>query len=326
MLFGPRIVLAVTLLALSPFASAQQTATDMNKSVAKTGATQADHEDWTVLSVRDMGLKSSPPESGGKADSGDVIRELVRLEWRVADPVDLYIALPRNVQKPRPILYLYGYPSDTRYFQNQAWCKAATEGGFAAVGFLPALTSDRYRGRALKKWFVSELPESLGATTHDVQMILDYLEQRGDLKVDKVGMYAEGAGASIAMLAASVDPRIRVVDLVNPWGDWPNWLKQSPMISDDERAAYLRPEFLAQVSKLDPVDVLPKLKTQTLRIQQVETDKITPRSSMDRIASATPRPEQVSRHKDGASYLKEWKDNRPWAWLKGQLQSTPSKP
>lgn len=326
MLFGPRVVLAVTLLALCSLASAQQSTTDKNKSIENAGSIQENHEDWTVLSVRGMGLKSSPPESGEKADSENFSREIVRLEWRVADPVDLYIVLPRNVQRPRPILYLYGYPSDTRFFLSEEWCKAATEGGFAAVGFLPALTSDRYRGRALKQWFLSELPESLGATTHDVQMILDYLEQRGDMKVDKVGMYAEGAGASIAMLAASVDTRITVLDVVNPWGDWPNWLKESPVIADDERAAYTRAGFLANVSKLDPVGVLPGLKSQSLRIQQVDTDRVTPKSSRDRIASAAPRLEQVVHYKDNATYLKEWKNGRPWAWLKSQLQPAPDKP
>ena len=32
-------------------------------------------------------------------------------------------------------------------------------------------------------------------------------------------MFGEGSGGTIALLAASVDPRIKAVDVLNPWGD-----------------------------------------------------------------------------------------------------------
>ena len=36
-----------------------------------------------------------------------------------------------------------------------------------------------------------------------------------------------GSGAAIAILAAAIDPRLKALDLVDPWGDWPDWLAKS---------------------------------------------------------------------------------------------------
>ena len=279
-------------------------------------------EDWTTLSVSGLGLKSLPPMPGGKSEFPEFTRELVRLEWRHADPVDIFVVLPHGVSKPRVILYLYGYPSDTTRFTNDQWCKTATEGGFAAVGFVSALTGERYQGRPMKQWFVSELQESLGKTTHDVQKILDYLAERGDMNVERVGMYAQGSGASIAILAASVDQRIAVLDLLNPWGDWPDWLKQSPLVPEDERPTYLRPEFLEKVAALEPIQTLPKLSTRVVRIQQVADDLITPKAARERIAEAVPRGAQSLQYENGASLRKAWQEKKLWNWAKEQMLRT----
>jgi len=75
-------------------------------------------------------------------------------------------------------------------------------------------------------------------------MILNYLEKRGDLDMDRVGMFGQGSGGAIAVLAAQADTRIKVLDLLNPWGDWPDWLKNSPHVPEDERAAYLNDHLL----------------------------------------------------------------------------------
>jgi hypothetical protein len=308
------------LLACSLFA--QQAAVEQ-KDVSSAALT-ANNESRTVLSISQLGLESQPPIPGGKAEFPEFTRELVRLQWRAGDPIDIYVITPRGVKKPRAILYLYGHTSDSTRFRNDQWCQSATEGGFAAIGFVSALTGERYRGRAMTKWFVSELAESLATTTHDVQMVLNYLAERGDLNMDRTGMYAQGSGASIAILAASVDSRITVLDVLNPWGDWPDWLKQSPIVPENERSTYLRPEFLAQVAMLDPVDTLPKMKTQTIRIQQSAGDLGVPKSVRERIASAAVRPEEVVLYKDAAGFRKAWEAGRPWGWIKDHLEPTPA--
>jgi acetyl esterase/lipase len=283
-------------------------------------------EDWTTLSVKGLGLEAMPPMPGGKVERPDFTREYVRLQWRSGDPVDLWVILPHGVQKPHVILYLYGFPSDLSRFVNDDWCKGATENGFAAVGFVSALTGERYKDRPMKEWFVSELQESLGTTTHDVQMVLNYLEQRGDLNTERVGIYGQGSGASIAILAASVDSRIGVLDLLNPWGDWPVWLKQSPLIPENERPAYLRPEFLEKVSMLDPVQILPKFTTQVIRLQQVNDDRITPATAREQLAAAVPRGAQVLQSENWVAYRKAWQEKKLWGWGKEQLEPVSAAP
>jgi hypothetical protein len=56
-----------------------------------------------------------------------------------------------------------------------AECARVTRDGFAAIGFVSAFTGHRYQNRPMKQWFVSELPEALGSSVHDVQMILSPL-------------------------------------------------------------------------------------------------------------------------------------------------------
>jgi len=107
--------------------------------------------------------------------------------------------------------------------------KALTKDGFAAVGFVSALTGHRYHDRPWREWFLSELQENLAKTAHDVQMVLDYLESRSDLDMSRVGMFGQGSGASIAILASAADPRIKVLDVLDPWGDWPTWITTSPL-------------------------------------------------------------------------------------------------
>lgn len=277
-------------------------------------------EPWTELSIAKLGMSAERPISAGILHFPEFTRELVRLQWRSGDPVDIYIVRPKGIQKPRVILYLYSYLADSKRFTDEQWCKSATEGGFAAVGFVSALSGERYHGRPMKQWFVSELVESLGSTAHDVQMILDYLGTREDINAERVGMYGQGSGASIAILAASVDTRLVSLDLLNPWGDWPDWTKDSVIIPNNERADFLRPQFLAEAAKLDPIHILPTLKTQAIRIQQLGDDPVTPASARGRIAEAAPHQEEVIHYKDAAGFRKAWDGKHLWGWVKEQLQ------
>jgi len=280
-------------------------------------------EDWTALPLAKSGLPVSTIHAMllGKYEQPDYTRELWRVQWRPSDPIDLYVVLPHGVTKPPVIVYLYDYRYDTDRFQNERWCKQATQGGFAAVGFVSALSGQRrHAPRPMKEWFVSNLQESLGTSTHDVQMVLNYLADRGDVDVSSVGMYGQGTGGAIAVLAAAADPRIAALDLLNPSGDWPDWLKDSPDILADERAAYLKPEFLQQVSALDPVQYLPQLKLKALRIQQIMDDMSTPAAAKDKIAAAAPRAEDVVRYKDTTAHMNAWRKDGVSGWIREQLR------
>jgi hypothetical protein len=281
-------------------------------------------EDWNTIFLAKSGLPLSA--SGGvllsKTDQPDCTSEMLRMQWRTGDPIDLYVIRPSGVSKPPVILYLFDYTKDSDIFRGDSWCKQAKESGIATVGFVSALAGQRFHSpRPMKQWFVSELQEALSTSTHDVQMILNYLDTRGDLDMKHVGMFGQGSGGSIAILAAAADPRITALEVLDPWGDWPDWLKGSIQIPESERATYLAPEFLQKVSSLDPVSYLPQLKNRPIRIEQVMTYPITPSSARDKVAGAAPNTTDVSRYQDIGALEKAWKSAGITGWLGEQLHS-----
>jgi hypothetical protein len=216
-------------------------------------------------------------------------------------------------------LYLYSYPTETTRFQDNQYCVRVTSGGFAAIGFVSALTGHRYHDRPMKEWFVSELPEALATSVHDVQMILSYLLDRGDFDLREVGMFGQGSGATIAILSASVDARIRVLDLLEPWGDWPDWLEKSSLVPEGERSTFLKPEFLARVAPFDPVKWLPQLHTQSIRIQSVADNTTTPATARQRILAAAPSSTQVVEFSTTRELYAATSGGRLFAWTKERI-------
>jgi dienelactone hydrolase len=280
--------------------------------------TRVHTEDWTMLPLdkSKLDISSLKVMSLGKFEAPEYTRELLRVEWRTGDPIDLYVIKPHGIEKPPAVLYLYDYRWDTERFRNDQWCKQAIQGGVAAIGFVSALSGQRFHSpRPMKQWFISELQEALSTSTHDVQMLLNYLASRGDVDTSHVGMLGEGSGGAIAILAASVDERITAIELLNPFGDWPDWLRDSRQIPDDERPTYLKPEFLQKVSTLDPLTYLPQLKNKSVRILQVMSDTVTPPSARDKLAAAAPQPDQVIRYQDSSEFVKAARSGSLSSWI-----------
>jgi hypothetical protein len=285
-------------------------------------------EDWNKLPLSESGLNQSRYVAvvEGHTEMGTYTREQIRVQWRLADPIDLYVVLPHGVKNPPAILYLYDYRFGTDRFRDEGWCTRVTRGGVAAIGLASALSIERRNNRPMKEWFVSELPEALGTSTHDVQMVLNYLASRGDIDMHRIGMLGQGSGGAIAALATAVDKRITAADLLDPWGDWPNWLEHSKQIPEDERSRYLTPKFLQSVSGMDPVQALRSLSGARIRVQQVMDDQITPREAKDTIAAAVHSPEVLRQFKDSEEHAAEWQRSGLTAWLREQLtESQPGK-
>lgn len=280
------------------------------------------HEDWSTLTLDHSSLHMQPPVL---ADTGEIpntgfIRERYMVTWRPGDPFDLYVIRPKGVVKPPVVLYLYTFPDDTELFKTNHWCEAAVGGGYAAVGFVSALTGHRLRNRLPKESFVTEMQEALAETTHDVQLILDYLGTRTDLDSSRVGMFGVGSGASIAILASAADARIRAVDLLGPWGDWPGWLAHAKIIQEDLRGNFLKPEFLAKVAPLDPVVWLPKMKAKSVRIQDIRKNLSMPDESQEKLEAAAPDFALVNQYGNGRAYLTLQPPAFAFQWVKDQLK------
>src|ERR1700733_11261914 len=69
-------------------------------------------EHWDELSILDSHFHPNPPIPGQTDTFPEFTRELLRVQWRAGDPIDLYIVRPAGISKPPVILYLYGYPGE----------------------------------------------------------------------------------------------------------------------------------------------------------------------------------------------------------------------
>jgi hypothetical protein len=280
-------------------------------------------EDWTSPGLRTSNLKPASPLSAYVNDYPGYTVELLQVQWRFGDPIDVYVMKPKGIKKPPVVLYLYGYPSDTDRFKDEGFQDKVTKDGFAAVGFVSALTGHRYHDRPMREWFLSELQESLAASAHDVQMVLDYLSTRGDLDMSRVGMLAQGSGASIAIFASAVDPRIKVLDSIDPWGDWPTWMATSPFVPEDERVEYLKPEFLKKAAALEPIEWLPKIQAKKFRLQDAIFEVNTPKIAKEKLRAAVPPSGTVVIYKTPEEFNSMVRGKKDLEWIQHELRSLP---
>ncbi|MGA2418672.1 MAG: hypothetical protein ABSG69_01200 [Candidatus Acidiferrum sp.] len=280
-------------------------------------------ENWTQLDVRDSAMVMKRPELAQKEDTpgASFIRERYQANWRDIDPFDLYVIRPKGTAKVPVILYLYSFPEDTDQFKNNNWCDTAVSGGYAAVGFVGAVTGHRTRYRPAKDWFVGNMQEALGSTVHDVQFILDYLATRSDLDMNHVGIFAMGSGGAVAVMASAVDPRIQVVDLLGPWGDWPKWTGATKVIPDDERANFVTAEFQEKLEPLEPVNWLPKVHAKELRIQDVRGNKSVPDDAQKSLEGAAPDFAVINQYENGRAFLANQPPITLFDWLKAELKA-----
>jgi hypothetical protein len=230
---------------------------------------------------------------------------------------------PEGAKKPPVILYLYGYPADTDRFKDEDFQKTVTKDGFAGVGFVSALTGHRYHDRPMREWFISELQECLATSAHDVQMVLDYLATRGDLDMTRVGMFTQGSGASIGILTSAVDPRIKVLDALDPWGDWPTWMASSPFVPEEERGEYVKPEFLKKAAPLEPIAWLPKIRAKRFRLQDAIFEPNTPKTSKEKIRAAVPTGATVVIYKTPEDFNAVVRGKQELEWVQRELRSLP---
>lgn len=317
------LALGIALLSLAPESAAQLPASPPIADPAD-ARFQGVTEDWTTPALSASHLMPVRPLRAyvDNTHPGYSV-ELLQLQWRFGDPLDVYVMKPAGVKNPPVILNLYGYPTDTDPYKNEVFQKALTKDGFAAVCFVSALTGHRYHDRPLKEWFLSELQESLGTSAHDVQMVLNYLATRGDLDMNRVGMFGQGSGATIAILASAADPRIKVLDVLDPWGDWPTWIAASPFVPADERANYLKPEFLQRAAALETLQWMAKIQAKKFRLQQYALETDTPKAAKDKLRAAAPAGTTVVLYKTLAELTAAFPHSTNLEWMERELRALP---
>jgi hypothetical protein len=280
-------------------------------------------ESFSTLSLEGSDLKPREPLSTDHESNPDFLRELVRLQWRPSDPIDMYVIRPPKVKNPPVVLYLYTFPSELDRFRDKSYAARLVSNGAAAVGFVSSRTGYRAEYHPFKEWFVRVLPESLATTVHDVQLILNYLAARGDLDMSRVGMFGQGSGGAIAILAAAADPRIKALDLLDPWGDWPDWLAKSQLLLKDDTDYCLKPDFLKSVEPLEPVRYLPKLDSRAIRIQFQEDQVNYVKAAAAKLEAAAPASSKIVHYPTGRALYAVLSGGRLFEWIATALKTEP---
>jgi hypothetical protein len=317
---------------LTPVALAQQPASAIGpgqNGVAKKStvpSAEGFHEDYESLTLESSSFRPRKPilVEREELQDGKYVREHFQLGWRPDDTIDLYVIVPKVAKKPPVILYLYSFPENANRFKGDQWYPATVVEGYAAVGFVSAITAERAQRRPPDEWFVGLLPEALASSVHDVQLILDYLSSRGDLDMDRVGMFGTGSGGTIAILASAADPRIKAIDAFDPWGDWPHWMAKSWAIPAKERDIewnkYLDPKFLEIAAPLDPVQWLPKVKAQSVRIENVRSEATVPLETQKKMEDAAPDRAVIDQFANYQVLMSVQPAASIFTWLRQQLQ------
>jgi hypothetical protein len=133
------------------------------------------------------------------------------------------------------------------------------------------------------------------------------------------------SGAS-AILASAADPRIKVLDAVNPWGDWPTWMSTSPFAPEDERTNYVKPEYLKKIALLEPIDWLPKMQAKQFRLQDTLFETNTPKTAKEKLRAAVPARARVVIYKTPQDFNAAINHDQEMDWIHAEFRALPDPP
>ena len=241
------------------------------------------------------------------ADRPKFTRQLVRVNWRLGDDIVLFIVRPKAVKRPPVQIFLYGFPqgAETR-FLDDTFCANATSNGAAVIGFESQLTGNRYHNVPMKEWFVSKLDMCMDDTVEDVRQIVRYIKSLPDLDATRIGMLGVGSGGSVALMAAAHEPAIRVVQVLNPWGNWPEWIAKCKEVIPADKPKFLTKKYLASVAKFEPTEEVKKLGRTQVTFITVESEKNFPNAVRDKFFANLPKNVTVKRFPTPTEFAKSY--------------------
>src|SRR5215467_15797141 len=100
----------LVLLAVGRVGAQQETAVkDVKKADEAKSLSVPRTENWASVSDLKTGLQPPAHAVIQHDEQADFARELVRVQWRLSDPIDLWISRPKASGKVPVVLYLYSY-------------------------------------------------------------------------------------------------------------------------------------------------------------------------------------------------------------------------
>ena len=134
-------------------------------------------------------------------------------------------------------------------------------------------------------------------------------------------MFAQGSGASIAILVSGVDPSHESARNARSLGRFaPPWLATSPFVPEAERPDYLSPAFLKKMAPLDPLDWMPKIQAKQIRLDIELFDTVTPRTAREKLQTNVSQGSSVKSYKTIDDFKAAFNDGNNLEWIQRELR------
>jgi hypothetical protein len=97
----------------------------------------------------------------------------------------------------------------------------------------------------------------------------------------------------------------------------------SPFVPEEERAEYVKPEFLKKAAALEPIDWLPRVQAKKFRLQDATFELNTPKAAKENLRSAVPPGATVVIYKTPEEFNALVRDKKGLEWIQRELRSLP---
>ena len=92
---------------------------------------------------------------------------------------------------------------------------------------------------------------------------------------------------------------------------------------EDERAEYVKPEFLKKAATLEPVEWLPKIQAKRFRLQDAIFETNTPKLAKEKLRAAAPTGATVLVYQTPEEFNTVVRNQRDLEWIQRELRSLP---
>ncbi|HEX2340989.1 MAG TPA: hypothetical protein VHI98_10965 [Vicinamibacterales bacterium] len=152
------------------------------------------------------------------------------------------------------------------------------------------------------------------AQVKDLRRALDVLLAQPAVDPARVAYVGHDFGAMYGVLAASVDPRIRLFVFMAGTRSFSDWF----LLGEPKLEGEARQKFIDRLAPLDPIAALPKLNGIPLLFQFATDDRYVPRATAGALAAAAPGKPDVRTYKAEHELNAEATRDRI-EWLKKRL-------
>ena len=96
-----------------------------------------------------------------------------------------------------------------------------------------------------------------------------------------------------------------------------------PPVPADERAEYVKAEFLKRAAALEPIKWLPKVQATKFRLQDAIFEQNTPKAAKEKLRAAVPAGATVLIYKTQEDFNAVVRGNKELEWIHRELRSLP---